>query len=202
MSETILYVHGRGGSAEEASHYKPLFPGCAVFGADYQTSTPWEAGAEIHAAAESLRSVSGDLILIANSIGAYFSMHASLGGLVRQAFFISPVVDMGSLIAGRMAQANVTEEELEKRGTIPTPFGEPLSWEYLSFVRSHPIEWNVPTHILYGVRDFLTPPETIRAFAQTHGASLTVMENGEHWFHTKEQMQFLDDWIRRERNQK
>ena len=28
-------------------------------------------------------------------------------------------------------------------------------------------------------------------------AELTVMEDGEHWFHTGEQMRFLDDWIRR-----
>jgi hypothetical protein len=26
---------------------------------------------------------------------------------------------------------------------------------------------------------------------------LTVMEGGEHRFHTDEQIQFLDDWIRR-----
>lgn len=200
MSSTILYIHGQGGCAEEASHYKPLFPGCAVFGADYQASTPWEAGGQIHEAAESLHSLSDDLVLIANSIGAYFSMHAELSDLVRQAFFISPIVDMEALIAGRMAQEHVSEAELEKRGTIPTAYGEPLSWEYLRFVRSHPIDWDVPTHILYGGRDDLTPPDTIRAFAQRHGASLTVMENGEHWFHTEEQMRFLDDWIRRERS--
>lgn len=33
--------------------------------------------------------------------------------------------------------------------------------------------------------------------AETCGASLTVMENGEHWFHTEEQMRFLDNWIQR-----
>jgi len=26
---------------------------------------------------------------------------------------------------------------------------------------------------------------------------LTVMKGGEHWFHTKEQMAFLDAWIKR-----
>ena len=26
-------------------------------------------------------------------------------------------------------------------------------------------------------------------------ASLTVMPEGEHWFHTEEQMAFLDNWI-------
>ena len=33
-----------------------------------------------------------------------------------------------------------------------------------------------------------------------HQVSLTVMEGGEHWFHTEEQMRFLDEWIREEAN--
>ena len=32
--------------------------------------------------------------------------------------------------------------------------------------------------------------------AEQHDAVLTVMGNGEHWFHTAEQMRFWDDWIR------
>ena len=35
----------------------------------------------------------------------------------------------------------------------------------------------------------------VRAFAEKTGAVLTVMPGGEHWFHTDEQMRFLDDWI-------
>ena len=31
---------------------------------------------------------------------------------------------------------------------------------------------------------------------ERHDAVLTVMEDGEHWFHTEKQMKFLDDWIR------
>ena len=34
-------------------------------------------------------------------------------------------------------------------------------------------------------------------FARRIGASLTVMEDGEHWFHTDEQMRFLDGWIKK-----
>lgn len=34
-------------------------------------------------------------------------------------------------------------------------------------------------------------------FAETHNAGLTVMPGGEHWFHTPEQMQFLDDWMKK-----
>ena len=42
----------------------------------------------------------------------------------------------------------------------------------------------------------LTFIETVSAFAKQHHAGLTVMPGGEHWFHTEEQMQFLDHWIR------
>lgn len=38
---------------------------------------------------------------------------------------------------------------------------------------------------------------TMQRFAKKHNAALTVMERGEHWFHTAEQMRFLDEWIRK-----
>ena len=79
---------------------------------------------------------------------------------------------------------------------IETSFGQELSWEYLSYVRRHPIDWKVPTHILYGSQDNLTSFETISEFAEQTGATLTVMDNGEHWFHTEEQMRFLDRWLK------
>ena len=45
-------------------------------------------------------------------------------------------------------------------------------------------------------KDNLTSRETIHKFANDANAELTIMKNGEHWFHTTEQMAFLDDWIR------
>ena len=198
MKDAILYIHGKGGSAAECEHYRPLFPDCEVFGLDYQTFTPWETGAEIRAAAEKLRSKYKSIVLIANSIGAYFSMSAGIDGLISKAWFISPIVDMEKLICDMMAWANVTEKELQSKGVIHTGFGEDLTWAYLCYVRDHPVDWTVPTQILYGSRDELTTPETIRSCAEKHNARLTVMESGEHWFHTEEQMRFLDEWIRRE----
>lgn len=115
--------------------------------------------------------------------------------LVDQAYFISPVVDMESLIGNMMQWANVTEQELAQRGEVPTDFGETLSWRYLRYVRQHSIAWNVPTRILYGEHDNLTSLETVSAFARRHHAKLTVMPGGEHWFHTPEQMRFLDQWL-------
>ena len=197
MKRLILYIHGKGGSADESERYKPLFPGCEVVGLDYRTFTPWETGAEIHAALQKRNDAYESVTLIANSVGAFFSMHAGIEDTVHKAFFISPIVDMERLILDMMTWTNVTEEELKAKGVIPTPFGEELSWEYLCWVRKHPVQWRVPTEILYGSRDNLTSYETVSAFAETCGASLTVMEDGEHWFHTDEQMRFLDEWIRK-----
>ena len=197
--DVVLYIHGKDGSAAESEHYRMLFPQCVVIGLDYKTYTPWETGAEIRAAVEELKRQYNSVILIANSIGAFFSMHAQIGALVQRAYFISPIVDMEELIRNMMRWAGVTEEELRALGVIHTAFGEDLSWEYLTYVREHPVSWNVPAHILYGRRDELTSFETITAFAGKHNAPLTVMEDGEHWFHTEEQMRFLDDWIRHSR---
>ncbi len=47
MKKAVLYIHGKGGSAEESRRYEPLFPGFDVLGLDYHGSVPWEAGPEI-----------------------------------------------------------------------------------------------------------------------------------------------------------
>ena len=196
MKRCVLYIHGKGGSAAESEHYEPLFPDCTVIGLDYRTFTPWETGPEIREAVEQLRSEYERITLIANSIGAFFSMNAGIDQLIKKAYFISPIVDMEKLICDMMEWAGVTEKELKEQGVIRTAFGEDLSREYLCYVREHPVTWDVPTEILYGSGDNLTSYETIMKFAKNHHAGLTVMENGEHWFHTEEQMTFLDNWIR------
>ena len=196
MKSVVLYIHGKDGTASECEHYKPLFPGCDVFSLDYQPLTPWETDGEIHSAVLKLKEKYDHIILIANSIGAFFSMDAGIDMMIEKAYFISPIVDMERLISDMMLWTNVTEEELKKKGVISTSFGEELSWDYLCYVREHPLKWTAPTAILYGSKDNLTSLYTISTFAKDHNAKLTVMENGEHWFHTEEQMRFLDEWIR------
>lgn len=197
MKDLILYIHGKGGSAAESVHYVPLFPGRKVIGLNYQTFTPWEAGRELHDAVSRLKDRYERITLIANSIGAYFSMNAGIDGMIEKTYFISPIVDMEQLILKMRSWANVTEERLKAEGAITTDFGEDLSWKDLRWAREHPIQWNASTEILYGSNDNLTSYDTIAAFAKEHGANLTVMENGEPWFHTEEQMQAVDEWITR-----
>ena len=196
MREILIYIHGKGGMPEEAEHYKPLFPDCRVIGFDYGSQTPWEAKEEFPTFFAQQRRCCDRLTLIANSIGAFFAMSALDETTVDRAYFISPVVDMEKLICDMMQWANVTEQKLKEEQEIITGFGETLSWNYLCYVREHPISWNVPTQILYGEHDKLTSMGTVSAFAARYHAKLTVMPGGEHWFHTAEQMRFLDDWLK------
>ena len=197
MDKAILYIHGKGGNPKEAEYYKALFKEYDVVGFDYFSQSPWEAKKEFPELFDHLCGAYKSVTIIANSIGAFFTMSALADRKIEKAYFISPVVDMESLIQKMMKWANVTEDDLQKQKEIPTSFGETLSWEYLCYVREHPVAWTVPTNILYGEKDSLTSYETISAFADRIGAALTVMENGEHWFHTKEQMEFLSDWIKK-----
>ena len=180
---------------EEARHYRSLFKNSDVVGLDYRSQTPWEAAMEFTRLFDGICAGYDSVIVIANSIGAYYAMQALADKKIDRAFFISPIVNMQKIIETAMARAGVSEDELREKGTIVTPYWQVLSWQYLSFVRKHPVSWHIPTRILYGNEDNLTDFETVSAFARQTGAALTVMQGAEHWFHTEEQMNFLDDWI-------
>ena len=194
-NKAVLYVHGKGGNAAEAAFYEAIFPECDVMGFDYKAETPWESIGEFQAEAKRLLSEYDSVILVANSIGAYFSLLSLADMPIEKAYFISPIANMEKLILDMMQWAGVTEDEIKEKGVIATDFGEDLSWEYLTWVRSHPVRWHIPTEILYGSEDNLQSMDTVKAFAAGCGAGLTVMEHGEHWFHTEEQLQFLREWL-------
>ena len=140
MRSVLVYIHGKNGSADEAEIYKPVFSEHEVIGLDYKAETPWQAKAEFPSLFDKLCADSDNVILIANSIGAYFAMHSLAEKKINKAYFISPIVDMERLILDMMKWAGVGEKELAQRGEIMTDFGETLSWEYLCYVREHPIE--------------------------------------------------------------
>lgn len=136
MKKSVVYIHGKGGNANEAEHYKPLFSDFDVVGFDYKSAEPWEANEEFPKYFDKIFEQYDEVILIANSIGAFFSMHSLPDYKFSEAFLISPVADMEKLIVNMMMWAGVTEEELKEKKVILTSFGEPLSWEYLTYVRA------------------------------------------------------------------
>ena len=97
--DAVIYIHGKGGNAAEAEHYNLLFPSCNVIGLEYKSFTPWDAGKEIREAINGLKTDYDRIILIANSIGAFFAMSANIEKDISRAFFISSIVDMEKLIS-------------------------------------------------------------------------------------------------------
>ena len=73
-----------------------------------------------------------EILLIANSIGAYLSLISLSKKPITKALLISSIIDMENLILTMMKKAKVSEEELKVKKIISTSCSEPLSWEYLS----------------------------------------------------------------------
>ena len=196
MKNVVIYIHGKYGTVEEAEYYKKFFNEADIIGFEYTSEYPWDFQKEFSNFIDNIYTKYKKISIIANSIGAYFTMLSLTNKNIEKAFFISPIVDMEKLITDMMFLENITEEELYKKKKIKTSFGETLSWDYLTFARKNPIEWNIPTYILYGEKDNLTSYETILNFTNKSKANLTIMKGGEHWFHTDEQMEFLNNWIK------
>ena len=196
-NKALIYIHGKGGNASASDYFKPIFPKYDVFGFDYKSENPWEAEIEYKEYFSNISKEYSSITVIASSLGAYFLMISGAGAMIQKAFFVSPILNMERLIQDMMIRANVTDEELKSKKIMELSSNEILSWDYLEWVRKHPISWEVPTFILYGENDCFQSMETVTEFSESVGADLTVMPNGEHWFHTDEQLEFRLNWLNR-----
>jgi pimeloyl-ACP methyl ester carboxylesterase len=137
-----------------------------------------------------------NISLFGNSLGAYFSLVAYQELRFRNCLFLSPILDMEHLIRNMMKWSHVSEELLKEKQEIPTPMGETLSWSYYTYVREHPIrKWENQTHILYGSNDHVTERCIVDRFVTKFHCHLEVLQNGEHYFHTQEQLEVVDRWL-------
>lgn len=203
-----LYIHGQGGNKEEAKMFSDIVcqRGWQVLSIDLpkhgerqcETTSfePWNIIPELSMIMDYVKVQWKDISLFANSIGAWFSMLSFQNENIMNCLFLSPVLDMKQLVLKMMSWANVSEEQLKKECIIPTDFGQTLSWKYWEYILMNPITvWKIPTKILYGENDHLVERSTIDQFTRSHACDLTVMENGEHWFHTEQQLDILSKWI-------
>lgn len=207
----FIYIHGKMGRKEEAARFAEIvcpkgyqvlsidLPGHGERSGEMERFVPWEVVPELQAVYGFAWKGWKKISLYANSIGAYFSLLAFREAKLEKSLFVSPVLDMERLIQKMMGWAGVTREQLQQAGEIPTAFGETLSWKYLTYAEKHRItKWSSSTAILYAGQDHLTARKTVDDFAQWFGCTVTVMEDGEHWFHTEAQLAVLDAWLRRE----
>lgn len=210
----FLHIHGKMGCKEEAGRFANIvcpegyqvlsidLPGHGERTGEMERFVPWEVVPELRAIYGFAQQRWKKISLYANSIGAYFSLLAFQEAKLEKSLFVSPILDMDKLIRDMMGRAGVTQEQLQQAGEIPTAFGETLSWKYLTYAAEHRItKWDSSTAILYAGQDHLTARETVDNFVQRFACTVTVMENGEHWFHTEEQLAVLDAWLHAETEQ-
>lgn len=130
------------------------------------------------------------------SMGAYFSLLAYKDENIKQCLFLSPVVNMKIIIDNMMLWSNTTESELEEKKEIKTDFGQTLYWDYYEYVKNNPISnWDKKTYVLYGSQDNMQNENIIKNFAEKINCNLSIFQNGEHYFHTEEQLEYYKKWL-------
>jgi putative alpha/beta hydrolase len=147
---------------------------------DDKAFTPMDASPEVRAFARLARSQSTEVSLLANSIGAYFSLCDTPAGTFERAWMVSPLLDLEYYIRDIMAEYSVTDEQLEAQTVIDTPRGV-LERSYLRFVEEHPARLNAPSWIIRGDQDEVVPLNALSRFVGAPGVELVQVEGGQHF---------------------
>ena len=192
----IVYIHGLHGSYEEAKNYAFLNDQFDVIGLDYQDGNPWEVGPLLKEKFVELIKPYDEVFIIANSIGAFYACEYLFDCHIERAFFISPIVSMFQNIVDLMMMYDIKDSELRDSQFIELDDGTVLSYDFYQHVANEENKWNVPTDILYGAYDEIVYSGSMLEFLENHpSARLTVKSEGEHYFETEEDQEFIKNWI-------
>ena len=194
--KVIVYIHGLNGLSEESKNFSYLNNEYDVIGLDYKDGNPWELKDFLIEEFEKLTKNYKEIILIANSIGAFYAYEYLSDFNIKHAFFISPIADMHQIIFNLMMDYRISKEQLKEKKEIKLDNGQTLSYDFYEHVSHYKDSWTVPTDILYGDCDELVCIENIANFLANHpNAKLTIKKGSKHYFHSEEEMMFIKKWI-------
>lgn len=194
----VVYIHGLYGSYKEADNFDYLKDRFDVVGLDYEDGNPWELKEVIRTKFKELTENYKNIVVIANSIGAFYTYEYLSDFDIKQAFFISPVADMYQLIVGIMMSKDIHLQDLKEERVIVIDEKTSISYEFFKSLEHHNDNWNVPTEILYGEKDKVIYIEDIVEFLAKHPLSkLTIKRDSEHYMPTVEEKEFIKEWILR-----
>ncbi|MBP5216555.1 MAG: helix-turn-helix domain-containing protein [Bacilli bacterium] len=192
--KVAVYIHGLHGSAQEAEDYAFL-QGFDVRGLDYEDGNPYEMGEIIRSKFQKIIEPYQEVVVIANSIGAFYAYEFLSDFPIKQAFFISPVADMSQLIFNMMMFNRISKERLKAEKFVKLKDGTMLSYDFYQYLQTRKDNWKVPTEVLYGSDDELIYLENIADFISEHDARLTIKKGAGHYFHAKKEKAFIRKWI-------
>lgn len=193
----VVYIHGVLGSAEEARTFSYIDK-YDVVGLDYEDGAPWVVGPIIKKKFEELTKPFKQVIVIANSMGAFYTYAYLDQSKIKQAFFISPLASMKSIIEWRMDKEGVSEKELKRKKYVKLNNGHEFDYYfYKKYVSDNYVDnWDVPTEVLYAENDEIIKLEDVLKFVEQHpNTRLTIKHNSQHYLHTPEELEFIKNWI-------
>ena len=194
--KVAVYIHGLHGSAKEADDFAYLKDEYDVAGLDYKDGNPWELEDILRKEFEKITKNYKEIIVIANSIGAFYAYEYLSDFNIKHAFFISPIASMFQIIFNLRMQYGISEQELKEKKIIALENGQVLSYDFYKHVSNYKDNWTVPTDVLYGSRDDVVYVENIADFLADHPkAKLTIKRDSEHYFHTEEEIEFIKNWV-------
>ena len=194
--KVVVYIHGLNGSYTEAEDYFFLKDQYDVVGLDYKDGNPWEMGGFLKKEFEKLTKNYKEIIVIANSIGAFYAYEYLSNFDIKHAFFISPISDMYQIVFNLMMKYKISNEELKEKKEIKLDNGQTLSYGFYEHALNYKDNWSTSTDILYGEQDELVYIENIADFLAHHSsARLTIKQGSGHYFHSDEEKAFIKSWI-------
>ena len=198
VKRVAIYIHGLNGSADEAAEYSFLKDKYDVVGLDYQDGNPWELKDAIQNGFDKLTKGYQEVIVIANSIGAFYTYEYLSDRKIKKAFFISPIVSMFQQIINIMTMYEVKDRDLKKQKFMELEDGTVLSYDFYQHVSNDEDSWDKPTEILYGAYDEMVYVGSMIEFLESHPlCKLTVKSDAEHYFESEEEKEFIKEWILR-----
>lgn len=198
VKRLAIYIHGLHGSAQEAADYAFLKGQYDVVGLDYQDANPWELKEVIQKEFERLSKGYQEVVIIANSIGAFYTYEYLSDYKINKAFFISPIVSMFQTIVDLMVRYDIKDKDLRDKKFIELDDGTVLSYDFYQHVSNDEDHWEVPTEILYGAYDEVVYTGSMLEFLENHPlCRLTVKGDSEHYLVSEEEKEFIKDWMLR-----
>ncbi len=155
--KVYIYAHGQGGSKDDAELLASVVceQGWQVISFDLSghgqrrhkpaSCDPRRAILEFREILSYAKKRWDEVALFAVSLGAWLGLQSFRDEKLSDCLFVSPILDMKYVISNIMRRAGVSEERLKQERMILTPAGQPLFWEYWSFVLNNPItKWETP----------------------------------------------------------
>lgn len=195
--KVMVYIHGLHGSYKEAEEYKYI-KGYDVRGLDYSDGNPWEVGPIIKEKFKEIIKPYKEVVVIANSIGAFYTYEYLYEFDIKHAFFISPIASMRKILFDYIFSGKVNKDELKEKRYITLDDGTVISYDFYEKYSNNDYhgQWDTLTDILYGDKDELVYIENIADFLSSHPNSrLTICHDGGHFLHTEEEKEFVKNWI-------